>query len=286
MATKRELRRRIAGVDKIHHITSAMKTVASVKVKKAQSALFAMRPYSDRLIAMIQRLISSEEIPHPLLEKKNEGKILIAVFTSDKGLCGPFNTNIIRQTEGIIDSFRAGGEIVDLIVIGKKGMDYFRKHGYFIIDEYTGIKPKIEYVDAIAIGEILIDSFMTGTYKEVMAIYHQYYSVGKQVTLEKSILPIKTEKISSEMQYVEYIYEPDKKSILDVILPMFVNVSIWRILQESTASEHGARMTAMDVATRNCKDMIERLTLQYHKARQTSITMELLDIIGTSEAVK
>jgi F-type H+-transporting ATPase subunit gamma len=286
MATLRELRRRITGVDKIHHITSAMKTVASVRVKKAQNALFAMRPYSDRLVAMISRLISFEEKPHPLLEEKSVGKILIAVFTSDKGLCGSFNTNIIRQTERILGAFTESGEVVDLIAVGKKGRDYFKKHGYSLIAEYTGIQPKIEYEDAMAIGDILVESFTTGVYKEVMVVYHHYYSAGRQVTLEKGILPIRTEEISGELSQVDYIYEPDKKSILDVLLPMYVKVSIWRILQESTASEHGARMTAMDQARRNCEDMIERLTLQYHKARQASITMELLDIIGTSEAVK
>ncbi|MGQ9706615.1 MAG: ATP synthase F1 subunit gamma [bacterium] len=286
MATLRGLKRSIAGVDKIHHITSAMKIVASVRVKKAQNALFAMRPYSDRLIEMISRLISFEEKPHPLLEEKEEGRILIVVFTSDKGLCGAFNTNIIRKTMDVIGAFEVGGEKVDIIAVGKKGRDYFRKHGLSLIAEYTGFQPKIKYEDAIAIGDIIVDSFITGRYREVMSVYHQYFSAGRQITLEKSILPIRVEKVPELLPKTEYIYEPDRKSILDVILPMYVNVVIWRILQESTASEHGARMTAMDNATRNCEEIREKLSLQYHKVRQSSITMELLDIIGTSEAIK
>ena len=280
----RRLRQRIKGVEKTHHLTSAMKVVASVRVRKAQNALYAMRPYSDRLMSMIQRLVRYEEEPHPLLRTKEEGKILLAVFTSDKGLCGPFNSNIIKKAELVIRNFREKGDEVDIIAIGKKGRDHFRKHDYPVVAEYTGFQPRIDYEDAVAIGEIFIDSFVAGDYKEITALYHQFYSAGRQVVIERCILPIRT-FVPAEPPPVEYIYEPDKTSILHVILPMYVNVTIWRVLQESTASEHGARMVAMDMATRRCEEQIDALTLRYHKERQASITMELIDIVGTAEAV-
>ena len=287
MSTLRDIRRRIASVEKTREITRAMKTVAAVRVRNAQQALFSMRPYADRLASMISSLCSHEDrSSHPLLAEREHKNVLLAVLTSDKGLCGPFNSNIIHQSEKYIRSLsETGTEEVGIIAIGRKGRDYFKRKKYNLVGEYFMFGTVVQFDDARRIGDMLIGSFENANVDRVELIYNHYYSAGKQTVEVRTLLPIAELK---ECLYpgVDYIYEPDRSTILNVLLPLYLDVQVWRILQESTASEYGARMTAMELASRNCEEVIDRLTLNYNKARQNSITKELIEVISSAEVFK
>lgn len=287
MSTLRDIRRRIASVEKTREITRAMKTVAAVRVRNAQQALFSMRPYSDRLASMISSLCSHEDrSSHPLLAEREHKNVLLAVLTSDKGLCGPFNSNIIHQSEKYIGSLsETGTEEVGIIAIGRKGRDYFTRKKYNIVGEYFMFGTVVQFDDARRIGDMLIGSFENANVDRVELIYNHYYSAGKQMVEVQTLLPI-AELEQCLYPGVDYIYEPDRSAILNVLLPLYLDVQVWRILQESTASEYGARMTAMELASRNCEEVIDRLTLNYNKARQNSITKELIEVVSSAEAFK
>jgi len=286
--TLRELRKRITSIRKTREITNAMKIIASIRLRNAHRALHNMRPYSDRLVLVINKLLTHETLlKHPLFQDRSKeiNKIIILVFTADRGLCGPYNTNILKYTEKFIDTIDDTKEY-SLITIGKKGSKYFKSRGYPVLTEYSGFRAEVEYRHAQELGMIIIDSYLKEEVGEVCAIYNRYYSSGRQEAVVERVLPL--EEIKSEIQTdaIEYIYEPDKPEILDSLLPLYINVKTWRLLQESSASEQGARMIAMETASNNCSDMLDRLTLNYNKARQSAITTELLDVIGTVEALR
>jgi len=287
MAVLRDIKRRIVSVEKTREITNAMKTVAAVRVRNAQQALYAMRPYSDRLATMIASLCSHEDrASHPLLAERRSKNVLLAVLTSDKGLCGPFNTNILKATEKHIGHLvREGNEEVRIIAIGKKGRDFLHRKKYNIVAEYFMFGTKVEMDDARRIGRILIENYISRDVDRAELIYNRYFHAGRQEVGVRTILPIAG---LEECMYpgIDYVYEPDKQGILNVLLPLYLNVQVWRALQESTASEYGARMTAMEMATRNCEEVRDALTLEYNKARQTQITTELTEVVNTAEAFK
>jgi F-type H+-transporting ATPase subunit gamma len=287
LATLRDIRRRIASVEKTREITRAMKTVAAVRVRNAQQALFAMRPYADRLAKMISSLCSHEErSSHPLLAEREHKNVLLAVLTSDKGLCGPFNTNILHQAEKYIHQLRKSGtEEVGIIAIGRKGRDYLKRRRHRITAEYSISGTVVQFDDARKIGDLLIGNFERANVDRVELIYNHYYSAGRQAVEVRTLLPI-AELEQCLLPGVDYLYEPNKPAILNVLLPLYLDVQVWRILQESTASEYGARMTAMELASRNCEEVIDKVTLHYNKARQNSITKELIEVVSTAEAFK
>lgn len=288
MPTLRQIRNRILSVQKTEKMTAALKIVSTVKVRNAQQALFASRPYASRLKEMIQQLVCHEtRDSHPLLAARKESAVIVAVLTSDKGLCGSFNNQIIRYAESLIGNLMKEGEKVEVICIGRKGADYFRKHGYRVIGEYANFFREISYRNAQEIGAMLISRFLHQTIDRVEIVFNEFKNVASQRVTNTQLLPLQGLDYSiSEDEGIPFIYEPERTEVLDHLLPLYLNIEIWHILQESIASEHGARMTAMDLASRNCGDMIEELSLFYHKARQAAITRELLDIVGAVESIK
>jgi F-type H+-transporting ATPase subunit gamma len=288
MKNLRELKKRIGSINKTKEITNAMKIIASIRLRNAQRALYDMRPYSDRLLSMIQRLLTHDTfMQHPLfLDRREEiNKVIILVFTADRGLCGAYNSNIIRYTEEYINRI---DDIKDysLITIGKKGAKYFTRGGYKVLEEYSGFRAEVEFANAQDVGQLIIDAYLGEEVGEVYAIYNKYLSSGQQKAVVESVLPLKELQLETPLASVEYLYEPTKESILNALLPLYINVKAWRLLQESSASEHASRMVAMENASDNCKELLGNITLQYNKARQASITAELLEVVGTVEALK
>lgn len=302
MATLRAVRRRISTVEKIREITAAMKTVSAVKVRNAQAALMAMRPYASHLAEIIAHLATcGEPAYHPLLADRGDENAVLVVVTSDRGLCGPFNSNVIRRALAYQEEHRAQfGQYADMVCVGKKGYDFFRRRKFNILEHYVGFFRGITYDDARAIGRIATEAFLARDVDRVDFLYHHYYSAGTQVVNVRAVLPIRLEEMllpegaagplgdvaPQACPFLEYIFEPDSETILDELLPLYVNVQVWRILQEHTSSEHGARMMAMEAATRNCEDMLGTLTLDYNKARQAAITKELIEVTSAAESLR
>ncbi|MBM4386212.1 MAG: ATP synthase F1 subunit gamma [Deltaproteobacteria bacterium] len=289
MATLRQIKRRLLGIKNIQQITRTMKMVAAVKLRRAQENILKARPYTFRLRDVISQLaLRAEGTSHPLLQKREEKKVLLLVITSDRGLCGAFNSNINRKAERYVKSNVKGHESIELLLVGKKGRDYFRRRGYPIRKEYMGVltDPTLE-----RIGEI--GSYITGEYIDsgldaVYIIYNEFKSAVQQQVVVETILPIEPPQSVQETikNPIDFLYEPDREKILNAVLPLYVNIQVYHAVLESLAAEMGARMTAMESATNNAKDLINRLTLIYNKTRQASITKELMDIIGGAEALK
>lgn len=302
MATLRAVRRRIGSVEKVREITAAMKTVSAVKVRNAQAALMAMRPYAAHLAEIIAHLATcGEPAEHPLLMDRGDGDAILVVITSDRGLCGPFNANVIKRAVAYQEEYRTeAGKYADMICVGTRGYNFFRRRGFHILEKYTGLFAGVTYEDARAIGRSAVDAFLARDADRVDFLYHHFFSAGTQAVNVRSVLPIRLadmllpqeavepgeEFVPEACSLLEYIFEPDSETILSELLPLYVNVQVWRILQEHISSEHGARMVAMDAATRNCEDMLGTLTLDYNKARQTAITKELLEITAGAEGLR
>jgi len=302
MATLRAVRRRIASVVKTREITAAMKTVSAVKVRNAQAALTAMRPYAAALAEVIARLALCEGSEgHPLLADRGDENAALVVVTADRGLCGPFNANVVRRALAYQEEHKAKfGRYAEMVCVGKKGYDFFRRRGFEILDYYVGFFRGIGYDDARAIGDKARRAFLARDVDRVDFLYHHFFSAGKQVVTVRAVLPIRLcdmmlpdeEEAGAVLAPVgaapggDYIYEPERKAILDTLLPLYLNVQVWRILQESISSEHGARMMAMEAATRNCEDMLAALNLLYNKARQAAITKELLEVAAAAEGLR
>jgi F-type H+-transporting ATPase subunit gamma len=302
MATQRAVRRRIGSVEKVREITTAMKTVSAVKERNARAALIAMRPYAAHLAEIISHLATcSEPAYHPLLADRGAERCILVAITSDRGLCGPFNANVIRRAVAYQEELRERtGRYADMICVGARGYNFFRRKGFHILEKYTGLFAGVTYDDARAIGRSAIGAFLKHDADRVDFLYHHFFSAGTQVMTVRSVLPIRLADmllpeedlepgegaVPMTCPYLEYIFEPDSDAILSELLPLYVNVQVWRILQEHVSSEHGARMVAMDAATRNCEEMLETLRLDYNKARQASITKELIEITAGSEGLR
>jgi len=301
MPTLRAVRRRIGSVVKTREITAAMKTVSAVKVRNAQAALVAMRPYAGALAEIIARLAVCEDPGvHPLLADRGDEKTVVVVVTGDRGLCGPFNANVIRRAVAYQEEHRARlGHYAEMVCVGKRGYDFFKRRDYNVVDHYVGFFRGITYDDARAIGEKTKRAFLSRDVDRVDFVYHHFFSPGRQAVAVRAVLPVRLcemivpEETAKDLPApavlsagTEYIYEPDREAILDTLLPLYLNVQVWRILQESISSEHGARMMAMEAATRNCEDVLGALSLQYNKARQAAITKELLEVAATAEGLR
>jgi len=287
MATLKAIRKRIISVRNTQQITKAMKMVSAAKLRRAQDAAVAARPYAEKMTELLQNVaarVSSEA--HPLLQAREEKKILLVLFTSDRGLCGGYNANLIRAAEAFMR--KNGEKQIELALVGRKGTDYFRRRRGAIAERYTGILAVPADELAAEIGEKLISRFSNGETDAVYILYSQFRSALSQVPTLEKILPIALAESPerSKEQATEYLYEPGIEQLLASLLPRITAVAIQRALLEATASEHGARMTAMDSATSNASKMIGSLTLQMNRARQASITRELMEIIGTAEALK
>ncbi len=296
MATLREIRRRISGIKSIQKITKAMKMVAAARLRRAQEAILAARPYAKSIRELIARLVTEVDSSlHPLLLPREEARTLLVVVTSDRGLCGAFNSNIIRTaTHYVRDRFPADRRTehqIRLMCIGKKGAEYFGKRNYELLGRHVGIFQHLDFSNARGIVSELLSGYLAGEFDRVDVIYNEFKNVMQQRVVTEQLLPIPADSLKAEdamraHAIVDYIYEPAAKAIIDELLPKHLNFQMWRILLESNAAGLGAQMSAMDNATENARDLITDLTLSYNKARQASITKELLEIVGGAEALK
>src|SRR5262252_7748287 len=286
MATLKAIRKRISSIRNTQQITKAMKMVSAAKLRRAQEAAMAARPYADKMVELLHNVAArvSREA-HPLLRAREEKKIHVLLFTSDRGLCGGYNANLIRAAEAFIRREGAGKEI-NLVLVGRKGVDHFRRRRATIADRYINILATPAEELASAVGQAAIERFVKGETDAVYIVYSRFRSALLQVPTVEKLLPVALPETESTEQLTEYLYEPSVEAILASLLPKVAEVAIFRALLEEIASEHGARMTAMDSATSNASKMMGVLTLQMNRARQASITRELMEIVGTAEALK
>lgn len=286
MASLKQIRRRITGVTNTRQITRAMKMVAAARMRRAQENMERARPYSWKLRDTISSLAAhSDSSKHPLLEIKEPHKIGIVCVTSDRGLAGGFNSNICRRTELLLKEH--ADKDVELITLGKKGYEYFKKKGVTIHDNYASVFQEMDFSQAVAIGEAIAKKYVGGAFDRFYVVFNEFKNAIQQNIIAEQLLPIIPEvPEETEWEPVEYIYEPDATTVLETILPKYLNIEIWHVLLESFASEQAARMTAMDNATNNANDLIKSLTLQFNKARQAAITTEINEIVGGAEGLK
>lgn len=287
MANLKEIKRRIQSVKNTQQITKAMKLVAASKLRKAQQAILEARPYAIKMMEVLNHLAARcNSDLHPLLNVREGNRHLLLIITSDKGLCGGFNGAIIRKTAQYLQDNDENEN--SLIVAGKKGNDIFSNRPVTITEELVGWTKDFDHLKAQAIGEKLATMFSENKIDKVSMIYNEFKSVMQQEVIVEQLLPVVPEKLEQgkDSYSVDYIYEPDEESILNEMLKRYMTVEVYRAFLESSASEHGARMTAMDAASRNAGEMIDGLTLTYNKARQAYITKELIEIVNGAEALK
>lgn len=289
MAALRDIKRKITAVQKTKQITRAMNMVAASKLRTAQNRMESFRPYAIQFMDVLKSLaLRVDPQTHPLLAVRDPKKIRTIVMTSDRGLCGGFNTNLIKITERFIREKKAAGLEVSLIPVGRKGRDYFRKKETNI-NAHVDVFSKFDMSLAMQIGEDIVPSFINEEYDELYLIYSEFRTVAIQRPSVVRILPIPSvgsEEESDPNKRLDYIYEPSEEALLDQLLPMYIRVLIYRALLETAAGENAARMMAMDNATNNCDELINSLTLSFNKTRQAAITTELMDIVGGAEALK
>lgn len=298
MANLRDIRRRISGIRSTSKITQAMKLVAAAKLRRAQEAITAARPYAASLRGLMAHLMPRiDRTAMPLLAEREEvGNVLLVIVTADRGMCGPFNTNIIRlATKRIHETYKEKYEAgqVQLFCIGRRGYQHFIKRDYNVVAKQLGITASATLTDAQAIVDEILSGYMAGEYDKVEVIYNEFKSVVQQKLVVEDFLPLPSEPepvIESHghhfHEYVDYIYEPSERALMEYLVPKHLNFQLLRVLFESNASEQGARMTAMDAATTNARDLISSLQLQYNRARQEKITKELIEIVGGAEALE
>ena len=287
MATLRDIRRRISSVKSTQQITRAMKMVAAAKLRRAQEKILKARPYAYELRNVIGHLANIvDHDAHPLLSVREVQSVGFVVVTSDRGLCGAFNINIIRRATEQIKAAQAEGKSAKLILVGKKARDYFRRRDYEIIAEHIDLFNKLDFSHAPALAGDITRFYTQGEVDLVSVIYNEFKSAVQQNLTVEQLLPIEPKSIEGSTLKFNYIYEPSPDTIINVLLPRQINIQTWRILLETSSAEHGARMTAMEVATENAQEMITDLTLHYNRVRQASITKEILEIIGGAEALK
>ncbi|MBT4498729.1 MAG: ATP synthase F1 subunit gamma [Gemmatimonadetes bacterium] len=285
MATLRQLRTRVASITNIQRVTNAMQMVAAAKMRRAQERIVAARPYAQQLDKILHHLTGSIDAgSHPLLsERESVERVAAVVITADRGLCGGFNGNICRRAVVQIEEL---GELgVDLVTVGRKGRDFFRYRDYEIAEERIGLFRELQFAEAMGIAQELTRRFQSGRVDRVLLIYSEFQSVARQVPVVQQLLPVVAAAGEGEVGEEDYLFEPSPEQLLDVLVPRHVNFQVWRALLESNAGEQAARMQAMDSATKNAGDLIEELTREMNKVRQTAITLELMDIIGGAEAV-
>src|SRR5215471_5883498 len=289
MATLKAIRKRISSVRNTQQITKAMKMVSAAKLRRAQEAAVAARPYAEKMTELLKNVAARVSIEaHPLLQTREEKKIELVLFTSDRGLCGGYNANLIRAAEAFIRRHAPDKE-VELTLVGRKGADHFRRRRAPIADRYLNFLATPPDELATAIGQKLIARFINREIDAVYILYSRFRSALSHVPTLEKLLPVslsETRDTEAQQQLTEYLYEPGVEQLLASLLPRITDVAVQRALLEATASEHGARMTAMDSATSNASKMIGSLTLQMNRARQASITRELMEIVGTAEELK
>ena len=303
MATLREIRRRISGVKSTQKITKAMKMISAAKLRRAQDAVISARPYAKKMKELLQHLAGVVDVTaHPLFTVREVKSIAVVVVTADRGLCGAFNANIIRAAVQHIrtnyPALQSAGKL-SLICVGRKGFDFFHKNNYHITNKHLGLFAGLTFSKAQGIIDEIVRGFSEGEFDRVNIVYNEFKSIMQQRIIIDQMLPIPSadiqptsaESTTSQVgihlkSHTDYIYEPSSAAIISALVPKHLNFQLWRVLLESFAAEQGARMTAMDNATTNASDLIDALQLSYNKARQSSITKELLEIVSGAEALK
>jgi len=288
MANLRAIRKRIGSVKSTQQITRAMKVVSAVKLRRAQDGINAARPYARKMREVVQAVAGRAGADaHPLLTAREAKKLALLVVTSDRGLCGSFNAGLSRAVYRFLNEHRGEYEEITLFVIGRKGRDFFRRREIPIRKEYLGVLGSVSRTHAENIANDLAGGFLDGEFDEVQIAFNEFRSAISQNVRFEQMFPIALESSGKTAgDEVDYLYEPSREEILAKLLPKYVQTMILRVLLESVAGEHGARMTAMDSATNNSVDMIARLTLQMNRARQATITTELTEIVSGAEALK
>ena len=284
MANLKDLRTRITSVSSTMQITSAMKMVSAAKLKRAQDAIVQMRPYSQKLTLLmgnVSAVVDAAENPF-LVDRKKE-RVLIITFTANRGLCGAFNSSVVKRAKLVADNYIKKGMEVEFFAIGKKSRDLLNKTGKVAgsnIDVVNGVR----FEGAEEVAQMAMDNYLSGKYDKVVLIYNQFRNAAVQILQEEQLLPITSTEMS-ETQSGDYIYEPDKSELLEELIPLSIKSQVFKALLDSQASEHGARMTSMHKATDNATNMRDDLKLKYNKARQAAITNEILEIVGGAEAL-
>ncbi len=289
MATLRDIKQRIVGVKSTQKITKAMKMIATAKLRGAQQRIVGARPYANKISEMLSRLASSDTLQtNRFFTARDLLKECVVVITADRGLCGAFNTNIIREATNYINEELKHDTEVSVYTIGKKSSEYFSKRNYAIEGKIVGLFSSLEYQSTLQIYNDLIPKFISGEIDKVVLVYNEFVSMIQQKIVKVQLLPIPLLETDAaeNSQHSNYIFEPDQLSIFESLLPKHLKVQIWRALLESNAAELSARMTAMDNATTNAQELIRSLNLTYNKERQAAITKEILEIVSGANALK
>jgi F-type H+-transporting ATPase subunit gamma len=292
VATLRDIQRRIRSVQSTQKITRAMKLVAAAKLRRAQERILSARPYANKMAELLGNLVSGTEggegAAHPLLEQREGPRRQIVVITADRGLAGAFNSNVLRNSLAFVR--QSNTTALTLVVVGRKARDFYRRREWVVKRDMLGFWDRLAYSHACELADAFMADYLQGEVDEVHLIYNEFRSVALQRPVRQQLLPIPRTEAEGQgaaaAESVDYIYEPSAEAILGDLLPRHVRMQVFRALMESLAGEYGARMTAMEAATKNAKEMIDILTIQYNKARQEKITKELLDIVGGAEALK
>lgn len=284
MANLKEIRNRITSVSSTMQITSAMKMVSAAKLKKAQDAITAMRPYAEKLTEILQSLSASMdgEVGGDYTSQREVNKVLIVAITSNRGLCGAFNTNVVKQVKLVADSY--AGKQVDVFAIGKKGNDVLCKT-HNVVENKSDVFDHLTFDNVAAISDLLADKFISGQYDKIEVVYNQFKNAATQIVQTEQFLPL-APVVGAPTVSSDYIFEPSKDEIVMTLIPKSLKTQLYKSIRDSFASEHGARMTAMHKATDNATDLRNQLKLTYNKARQAAITNEILEIVGGAEALK
>ena len=284
MANLKEIRNRISSVSSTMQITSAMKMVSAAKLKKAQDAITAMRPYADKLTELLQSLSATLEgdSGSVFAEQREVNKVLVVAITSNRGLCGAFNSNIIKQANNLIDNVYSGKQ-VDFVTVGKKANDILSKNST-IISNHSHVYDDLTFDNVSEIAQLLMDKFVDGSYDKIELVYNKFKNAATQIVMYEQFLPIVSTEQDDNVS-LDYIFEPTKEEIVETLIPKSLKTQLYKAIRDSFASEHGARMTAMHKATDNATELRDQLKLTYNKARQAAITNEILEIVGGAEAL-
>jgi len=290
MATLRDIKSRIKGVKSTQQITKAMKMVAAAKLRRAQESVINARPYARKISELISHLVTDEDITNnPFIVQREIKNIAYVIVTADRGLCGAFNNNILKEASRQLTNNETSGQGITshVFCIGKKSFDFYKRRDFPLAGNASGIFSSLKYETALNISKELIDKFLDGTFDKIIIIYNEFKSIIQQRIITEQFFPIPV-KLNNEEEKkpIDYIFEPGQKEIFNYLLPKHLKAQIWRILLESNAAELGAKMTAMDNATTNAKELIRTLQLTYNKERQAAITKEILEIVSGANAQK
>lgn len=288
MATLRDIRQRIRSVSSTQKITKAMKMVSTAKLRRAQERIINARPYAFQISEMMSHLITENDLnTNAFLINRTIKKVAVVVVTADRGLCGAFNTNILKEASKLVDIELKEQNIKSAIYcVGKKSFDYFSKRNYEIIGNVVNIFNNLQIEFSYKIARDIINGYLNNEYDKVIIIYNEFKSIIQQKIVREDYLPIPIKINKTKLENINYIYEPSQKDIFNYILPKYLNAQMWRFLLESNAAELGARMTAMDNATSNADELIRNLRIKFNKERQAAITKELLEVVSGANALK